>query len=523
MTSPGQVSVKRQDISASATTQSDFIFLALKGSLVKVKLSDGNTLEGVLSSLDSKTGRGTLTMVCEWPAGQTSDLQEHATRDFAMKELVLLTSEPVNFAELTGMGSGGSFATDADISKGSASGHGRELARWDASVVGKDLEASFEGLEDDSLPPGCTQWNQFETNEKLFGVVTSFDESAYTTEIDKNSAEYKKLTHDAERLAREIEGRISSNPHLAEERGAVLDDSQMDEEDRYGAVIRPSKPALPDHSPPHTTAPVSYRHAAVMNIRNQTANVVKMPPVCTSSSPTSSTTQPAPSHGPFKSEATQQPRRSIVNTQVDPEALEGALEEVESSSQTIHRRLSQVVDSDPQLASALQNQHRREVFEKHRKDTAQQFKAFSDQLSSKLSVSSNEAVGFSPGLSSSESSVAGKLNPNATEFIPTFAEESSPAPFVPSGFNPYAMGYTPMQMPMASHDVFYGRPYQQQHPYDAQPMRPMPLYYNPYSYAGPTQGMMHADPHQPPPFYPAMGPKANQNRPLQEEQAQQRQ
>lgn len=274
-----------------------------------------------------------------------------------------------------------------------------------------------------------------------------------------------------------------------------------------------------------------------MNIRSQTANVVKMPPVCTSSSPAPSTTQPAPSNikpssintqsapstGPFKSEATQQPRRSIVNTQVDPEALEGALEEVESSSQTIHRRLSQVVDSDPQLASALQNQHRREVFEKHRKDTAQQFKAFSDQLSSKLSVSSNEAVGSSPGLSSSESSVAGKLNPNATEFIPTFAEDSSPAPCVPSGFNPYAMGYTPMQMPMASHNAFYGQPYQQPHAYDAQPMHPMPLYYNPYSYAGPTQGMMHANLHQLPTFYPAVGPKANQNRPLQEEQTQQRQ
>lgn len=46
---------------------------------------------------------------------------------------------------------------------------------------------------------------------------------------------------DAARIAAEIErGDHSalSNIHMLEERGVAIDDSQMDEEDRYGAVVR---------------------------------------------------------------------------------------------------------------------------------------------------------------------------------------------------------------------------------------------------------------------------------------------
>jgi hypothetical protein len=49
---------------------------------------------------------------------------------------------------------------------------------------------------------------------------------------------------EASRIAAEIErgDRSSANIHQLEERGVAIDDSQMDEEDRYGAVVRPGAP-----------------------------------------------------------------------------------------------------------------------------------------------------------------------------------------------------------------------------------------------------------------------------------------
>lgn len=53
---------------------------------------------------------------------------------------------------------------------------------------------------------------------------------------------------EAARIAAEIErGDHSSvaNIHMLEERGIAIDDSQMDEEDRYGAVVRDAPPPPP--------------------------------------------------------------------------------------------------------------------------------------------------------------------------------------------------------------------------------------------------------------------------------------
>jgi hypothetical protein len=49
---------------------------------------------------------------------------------------------------------------------------------------------------------------------------------------------------EASRIAAEIErgDRSSANIHQLEERGVAIDDSQMDEEDRYGAVVRTGAP-----------------------------------------------------------------------------------------------------------------------------------------------------------------------------------------------------------------------------------------------------------------------------------------
>lgn len=223
----------------------------MKGSVVMATLNNGSRLEGILDRVDLQERRVLLKMVFVWPEATSAVPQEHAFRDFALSDLVALSAAAVNFAEATG---GGGFATDTDITAATGAtgraGGMRELARWEG---GEDGEGA--GLEDD-MPPGSRHWDQFATNQKLFGVVTSFDESAYTTVLDRESAEFKTRHTEAERLAREIERGTgsTSNPHLAEERGAVFDDSQLDEEDRYGAVVRDQR-----RSP---KGAVSYKEAA---------------------------------------------------------------------------------------------------------------------------------------------------------------------------------------------------------------------------------------------------------------------
>lgn len=87
------------------------------------------------------------------------------------------------------------------------------------------------------LPGFQSGWNQFEANEKLFGVVSSFDENIYTTKLDKTKLSTAQ-SREAERLAQEIERQTSGNFHLQEERGQRVQDDGLDEEARYSSVDR---------------------------------------------------------------------------------------------------------------------------------------------------------------------------------------------------------------------------------------------------------------------------------------------
>lgn len=68
--------------------------------------------------------------------------------------------------------------TDSGLS--SASGKERELVAWRPPTGGEN--AGLMHLDEDSEKAkergGSAGWNQFETNEKLFGVQSSFREGA---------------------------------------------------------------------------------------------------------------------------------------------------------------------------------------------------------------------------------------------------------------------------------------------------------------------------------------------------------
>lgn len=61
----------------------------------------------------------------------------------------------------------------------------------------------------------------------------------YTTKLDRSGKDFKEREKRAEKLAAEIMGSASVNPHIQEERGQnAADDSGQNEEDKYGAVVR---------------------------------------------------------------------------------------------------------------------------------------------------------------------------------------------------------------------------------------------------------------------------------------------
>ncbi|TYJ13523.1 hypothetical protein E1A91_A10G057700v1, partial [Gossypium mustelinum] len=81
-------------------------------------------------------------------------------------------------------------------------------------------------------------WDQFETNQKLFGVKSTFNEELYTTKLERGP-HMREFEREAMRIAREIEGEETQDLHLAEERGFDLHDNfDIDEEMRFSSVLR---------------------------------------------------------------------------------------------------------------------------------------------------------------------------------------------------------------------------------------------------------------------------------------------
>jgi PAB1-binding protein PBP1 len=143
--------------------------------------------------------------------------------------------------------------TDGGISRG-ATGANRELVAWQPeegdSAVGMTLEEEARrggaavgggGAWGKKAGASKAQWDQFSANKKLFGVDTKFDESMYTTSIDKSKAGISEA--EAARIAYEIQNQISDNPHMAEERGQK-DIADYDEEERYSSVLPSGKPSV---------------------------------------------------------------------------------------------------------------------------------------------------------------------------------------------------------------------------------------------------------------------------------------
>lgn len=232
---------------------------SLVGQRVTASLTSGDVLEGIFHvSTPFQAGNNRMKYVikaCKYikssepkEEGRTLIVNVEDVRDMVVKSIRLEGAAQKNTNGLV---------TDTDISTRAANGasngngiRGKDkvddlVAAGSAWMSGSTengmgslasrAEASKSGSSS-GLKGSIGQWDQFSENEKLFSVKASFDEDVYTTSLDKKSLDASQIEK-AERMAKEIEGAVSSNIHIAEERGHKIE-SDFDEEDLYSGVLR---------------------------------------------------------------------------------------------------------------------------------------------------------------------------------------------------------------------------------------------------------------------------------------------
>ncbi|KAK9313492.1 hypothetical protein V1524DRAFT_196079 [Lipomyces starkeyi] len=212
-----------------------YLLIRAVGSSVVATVRSGARYSGILSSAQTHGDVGVALRFARQiaaPPGEELDDEANETVVSTLliqpKDLLDLKVLEVNLTDQNG------FRTDTDISRNSsAEQKQKELQPWKP-----DDSIPMESL-DDLESAGAGTWDQFAVNEQLFGLQSTFDENLYTTRLDKSHPQYKERAAAAERIAREIENsNYGGNLHMAEERGLVVDDSGVDEEDRYSGVIR---------------------------------------------------------------------------------------------------------------------------------------------------------------------------------------------------------------------------------------------------------------------------------------------
>ncbi|KAF8526328.1 hypothetical protein BU17DRAFT_83163 [Hysterangium stoloniferum] len=220
---------------------------SLIGTNIIVSTRAGQRFEGSLTAVPAASDAEAFL--------QLKDVKDLANPGAPLKDTIsvsagnlaqYISSDPL--AKANGVANG-SFRTDADIGATVSVRLERELQAWqpDGAVPVAPATASARGDEatfglGSNVPNG---WDQFAVNENLFGVKTSYDEEVYTTKLDRAAPDFKEREKKAQALANEIMNATSSNPHIAEERNLVVDDSGINEEDKYAGVVRGANAYVP--------------------------------------------------------------------------------------------------------------------------------------------------------------------------------------------------------------------------------------------------------------------------------------
>ncbi|KAI6013459.1 hypothetical protein BKA83DRAFT_4361812 [Pisolithus microcarpus] len=318
----------------------------LIGTTITLTTKGGLRYEGAVSSTGPEGDKQGITL---------KDVKEISKPGTPLKDTLFLPSSSIDTWQSgpadVKVPNGDSFRTDAEISNKAKLARERELQAWkspeDASSGGA---AVHEGLGDEAtFGPGAganVSWDQFAVNEQMFGVTTSFNEEFYTTKLDRNAPDFKEREKKAQRIASEIMGSTTNNPHLAEERGLAIDDSGINEEDKYGAVVRGANAYVPPGArrQPQQTAGASTTTGTPpkpeipkVSVNGPDGNVVTgqketTPPTAKSTSPAPSTSSatkppadPVPAFRDFVTNERQrltQKKQALVKSEMDKRKAE---------------------------------------------------------------------------------------------------------------------------------------------------------------------------------------------------------
>ncbi|QDZ21290.1 LsmAD domain-containing protein [Chloropicon primus] len=261
-----------------------FIHEVLVGYKVQVQVKGGRTYEGILHSFGTPNPKDYDVVLSMAEIVKDDSKDAEASKDEIVEkplqklvihspDVIQITAKavktdaasvgPAKQAGLAGHEDAGGFGTDSSISRGKATGYGRQLERWtptaedeESMSMSQPAAAAAGGGGGGAPGPGSfhqisgpgaggKDWDQFAAFERMTGAKTTYSEEQYTTALNKSDPRMKAIEARAERIAREIEGQSSSNTHVAEERGHYIDDSGMDEEDKYSGVLRGAPAAAP--------------------------------------------------------------------------------------------------------------------------------------------------------------------------------------------------------------------------------------------------------------------------------------
>ncbi|KAJ5151904.1 hypothetical protein N7492_010199 [Penicillium capsulatum] len=225
-----------------------FLFASFIGLNTTITTKNGDRFTGIFSSSSLEASDSSFLLKMVQRAAQENQSKTNGVNDvpspylgaapehsmaFDVRDVSDIAVPNVSPADVSAKESNGTagFRTDSDIS-GNLAIRERTLQRWEPADT--DVDLSLESSTGDT-----TGWDQFETNERLFGASTNYDENLYTTRIDRSDPSYRHKQAEAARIAREIEGTAVDNSHMREERGlAVPDTGDQDEEDKYSGVRR---------------------------------------------------------------------------------------------------------------------------------------------------------------------------------------------------------------------------------------------------------------------------------------------
>ncbi|KAK6787395.1 hypothetical protein RDI58_015920 [Solanum bulbocastanum] len=220
----------------------------LVGHQVEVQVMDGSVLSGILHATNAEKDFGIILKMAQL-IKDSSEGMKSTSEAFSMPPLKTLIIPGKEFVQVTAKGvpttldgfrtefmleQQQELLTDSCISQTRHIEVERQLERWvpdDDAPECPELDNVFDGHWNRG-------WDQFQANETLFGVKSTFDEDLYTTKLERGP-QMSELEKEALRIAREIEGEDTRDLHLAEERGIQLHENlEVDEETRFSAVVR---------------------------------------------------------------------------------------------------------------------------------------------------------------------------------------------------------------------------------------------------------------------------------------------